>query len=267
MRLAVTFLAAATIAISVAPAQMQDNRDKKMTCENGGSGDRARYCEIREQSFAGTGRLSVDAGRNGGATVKGWLQNDVLVRARVEAWGDTNSEASSLAGQVHVETAGAQVTATGPESPNQSGWSVSYEIFVPQNTNLNLKTHNGGITISDVRGQIEFSATNGGVHLNRLAGEVSGTTVNGGLQIVLAGNNWEGRQLEVSTRNGGVNLSMPESYSAHIRTETVNGGIQSDFPVTVHGNLRPRNLEFDLGSGGPLIHVSTRNGGVRLHRL
>ena len=33
-------------------------------------------------------------------------------------------------------------------------WSVSYEIFVPRNADLALRTHNGGISISDVRGKI-----------------------------------------------------------------------------------------------------------------
>jgi DUF4097 and DUF4098 domain-containing protein YvlB len=149
---------------------------------------------------------------------------------------------------------------------HRAGWSVSYEIFVPQTTDLTLKTHNGGISISDVRGRIEFQAVNGGVNLRRIAGDVGGTTVNGGLQVELAGNSWEGRQLEARTSNGGVTISMPEFYSAHIQTETVNGGIQSDFPLTLHGNLKPRNLDFNVGSGGPLIHVTTTNGGVRLKR-
>jgi DUF4097 and DUF4098 domain-containing protein YvlB len=80
------------------------------------------------------------------------------------------------------------------------------------------------------------------------------------------GSTWEGRQLEVSTRNGGVTLSVPQNYSAHVQTETVHGSVNSDFPVTVTGHIRPRMLDVNLGSGGPLIHVSTMNGGVRLQR-
>src|SRR5262249_3194339 len=51
---------------------------------------------------------------------------------------------------------GGQVHSTGPDNPNDAGWSVRYEIFAPQTTDLNIKTDNGGITISDVRGQIRF---------------------------------------------------------------------------------------------------------------
>jgi hypothetical protein len=248
-------------------AQLQDNSEKQMTCQNGGyDGESARHCEIREQAVPAIGRLSVDSGRNGGATVKGWLRSDVLVRARVEASGETEAAAAIMASQVSIDSAGGQVRAIGPESTNNSSWSVSYEIFVPQNTDLTLKTHNGGIAISDVRGQIRFDGNNGGVHLKRLAGDVTGATVNGGVQVELAGAIWDGRQLEVSTRNGGVSVAMPSYYSAHIQAETQSGGVQSDFPVMLEGNVRPRRLDFSLGSGGPLIHITTTNGHVSLKR-
>ena len=249
-------------------AQLQDNTEKHMTCDNGGdSSERARHCEIREQKVPSAGRLNVDAGRNGGATVKGWLRSDVLVRARVEASADTEAAAAQMASQVAVDTSGGQVRATGPESANNSWWSVSYEIFVPQNTDLELKTLNGGVSISDVRGAIHFAVTNGGVHLKRVAGDVTGSTVNGGLHVELAGAVWDGRQLDVSTRNGGVRLAVPSTYSAHIQAETVNGGLQSDFPVTVDKSVKPRRVDFNVGSGGAPIHVATTNGGVSVKRV
>ena len=260
-------LATAALAISAAYCQMQDNREKKMTCnDNNWGGDRAHHCDIREQSFAGPGKLSVDGGVNGGATVKGWLRNDVLVRAKVESWGESDAQSRLLASQVRVDATGPEIRATGPESTgDNSGWSVSYEIFVPQTTDLELKAHNGGISISDVRGRLQFSAENGGVHLARVGGDISGSTVNGGLNVELAGSTFDGNQLEATTSNGGVTISMPENYSAHIRTETVNGGIRSDFPITMQGDLK-HNLDFNVGSGGALIHVATTNGGVRLKR-
>jgi hypothetical protein len=249
-------------------AQLQDNTQKQLTCDNHSyDSDRARYCEMREQTVAAMGHLNVDAGRNGGVSVKGWLRNDVLVRARVEASADTESSANALAKQVSIASSGGEVSSSGPETADRSWWTVSYEIFVPQVTDLSLKAHNGGISISDVRGQIHFDAQNGGVQLRRLAGDVTGATVNGGIHVELAGTMWDGRQLDVSTRNGGVKIQMPSSYSAHIQAETVNGGMQSDFPVTVAGNIRPRHLDFNVGAGGPLIHVATTNGGVSLTQV
>jgi DUF4097 and DUF4098 domain-containing protein YvlB len=250
-------------------AQLQDNRAKDLNCNDRGRRDQASHCEIREQTMAAVGRLTADPGKNGGVSIKGWLDNQVLVRAKIQTWAETDSEATALASQVRVDTNTGQVSASGPESQGRSGWAVSYEIFVPQTTDLNLKAFNGGISISDVRGRIEFSAKNGGVTLKRVAGDVAGSTMNGGVTIELAGNTWDGRQLEVSTTNGGVTLAVPERYSAHLRTETTNGGIHSDFstPAPQTGSARPRNLEMNLGSGGPMIHVSTTNGGVTVKRM
>jgi hypothetical protein len=249
-------------------AQMRDNREKTLTCDNGSRGDRPRFCEMREQTVAAVGRLAVDPGTNGGVAIKGWLSNQVLVRSRVEAWADTDSGAKLLVSGVRVDANTGQVSASGPDSQGDSGWAVSYEIFVPQSTDLDLKSYNGGISISDVRGRLQFTAHNGGVHLARVAGDVAGSTLNGGVNIELTGNSWDGRQLEVSTTNGGVHLLLPERYSAHLRTEATNGRVSSDLPeASPQGNLRPRNLDVTLGSGGPLIHVSTTNGGVSLKRM
>lgn len=271
MKLAVTGAACIGLAFSAGSvplfAQLQDNSEKTMTCGNGGNdGDRVRHCEVREQNVPSIGSLNLDGGPNGGVTVKGWLRGDTLVRARVEAQAESESAAASLVSQVWLDTSGGQVRAQGPQTANDSSWSVSYEVFVPQNTNLTLKTRNGGMTISDVRGQIHFDVSNGGVHLKRVAGDVSGNTVNGAIQMELAGTIWDGRQVEVSTGNGAITLAMPSRYSAHIQAETSNGGIQSDFPMTVAGNIRPRQLDFNLNSGGPLIHVSAGNGQIRLKR-
>lgn len=268
MKLALTGALALCITGVTAFAQMQDNTQKQLTCDNGNNGDsRARHCDIREIPTAAVGRLSVDSSPNGGISVKGWLRNDVLVRARVETSADTPSAAAAMAGQVMLDASGGQVRATGPQSNNDSWWSVSYEIFVPQTTDLTLKTVNGGMTISDVRGQIRFDVVNGGVRLKRVAGDVSGASVNGGLQVELAGNMWDGRQLDVKTQNGGVTLSVPARYSAHIQAETHMGRVQSDFPVTMTGELMPRRLEFNVGGGGAPIHIATTNGGVHIRRL
>src|SRR5438105_9252531 len=148
-----------------------------------------------------------------------------------------------MASRVMIDGSGGQVRATGPESANNSSWSVSYEIFVPQVTDVTLKTHNGGLTISDVRGQIHFDAVNGGVHLKRVAGEVSGATVNGGIDVELNGATADWRQMELSTHNGGVTVAVPSNYSARIQAETGMGRIQSAFPLPPNIDVRSWRLD------------------------
>jgi DUF4097 and DUF4098 domain-containing protein YvlB len=250
-------------------AQMVKVKDKSLTCnENSWYNDRlVGNCEIREQTLAlSGGTIAIDGRQNGGVSVKGWDQNQVLVRARVQTGAPTAEEAKSLAGQVRIETSGAKIFASGPESRKDYHWDVSYEVFVPRRADLSVETQNGGIAIADVSGRIDFTALNGGVVLKRVGGAVRGSTTNGGLVIELAGDRWDGESLDVSTTNGGVIMSVPENYSAHLQTGTVNGSVNADFPVNAQGKLT-KQVAFDLGSGGAMVKAMTTNGGVHLKRL
>ena len=224
-------------------------------------------CAIREQRLAPTGApIAIDGRQNGGVAVKGWDQNEILVRARVQTGAPTAPEAEALAREIRIETSGAKIFASGPENRRDYHWDVSYEVFVPRRADVSVGTHNGGIVIAEVNGRIDFSATNGGVVLKKVAGTVKGSTTNGGLVIELTGDHWEGETLDVSTTNGGVIMSIPENYSANLQTGTVNGSISVDFPVTVQGDLK-KQLAVNLGSGGATVRATTTNGGVRIRRV
>ena len=223
-------------------------------------------CEIREQTLAPSGgTIGIDGRQNGGVSVKGWDQNQVLVRARVQTGAPTAEEARALAQQIRIETSGSKIFASGPESRRNYHWDVSYEVFVPRRADLSVETHNGGISIAEVNGKIDFTALNGGVVLKKVGGAVRGSTTNGGLVIELSGDRWDGEALDVSTTNGGVIMSLPENYSARVETGTVNGSVNVDFPVTVQGKIS-KQIALDLGSGGALVRAMTTNGGVRLKR-
>jgi DUF4097 and DUF4098 domain-containing protein YvlB len=223
------------------------------------------HCEMREQTVAFGGRLSVDPGQNGGVSIKAWDQQNVLVRSKVESAAADDGAARAVGAQIRIDTSAGVVNALGPETNNSQNWSVSYEIFVPHQADLSVKTMNGGIAINGVRGHIQFEAMNGGVTLNRLAGDVEGKTMNGGVTVELAGDRWDGTKLDARTTNGGVTVSMPERYSAHFDTATSNGNLRVDFPMTVRGEIG-KKLATDIGGGGPTIHVETINGGVSVKK-
>ena len=252
------------LALCLAPAALP--QEKTMSCDDDSRGsERGHYCEIREVTVPAGGRLDVDGGVNGGISIKGANRSDILVRSKVQAYEDDQADSRRMAAGVRVETAGGRVRATGPAS-EKHGWGVSYEIFVPQKTDLMLRTHNGGIDISGVQGHVQFEAMSGGVSLKQLAGSVEGHTTNGGLHLELASDHWDGDRCDVSTTNGGVTIRVPSSYSAHLETGTVNGGVRIEFPVTVQGGIN-RHLAVDLGSGGKLVRATTTNGGVRVERI
>jgi DUF4097 and DUF4098 domain-containing protein YvlB len=265
-----TLLIAALVTFTGVAAFAQkekDNKDRSLSCrQNNYYNDRlVGNCEIREQTLAPSGAIAVDGKQNGGVSIKGWDQGQVLVRARVQTGAPTEAEAADLAKQIKIETSGAKIFASGPENRRDYHWDVSYEIFVPRRSDLSLETHNGGIAIADVNGRIDFTAVNGGVVLKRVGGAVRGSTTNGGLVIELTGDRWDGESLDVSTTNGGIVMSVPENYSANLQTGTVNGSVSTDFPVTVQGPIN-KQIALNLGSGGAMVKAMTTNGGVHLKR-
>ena len=142
-------------------------------------------------------------------------------------------------------------------------WSVSYDVYVPSQTNLEANTENGGISAQDVRGEMNFEATNGGIHLSDVGGSVRARTTNGGVVANLSGTTWQGQGLDLQTTNGGATVYVPRGYNALLETGTTNGGMRVDFPITVRGSLN-RHISTQLGSGGPTVRVITTNGGVRI---
>lgn len=249
---------------TVATAQTGDRAERwRANCDRGWNEDRARFCELRTYTISPTTKISVDGGPNGGVSFTGENRRDVKIVARVQANADDDATATAIARQIRIITDGGQIRAEGPSQRDHTSWSVSYDVYVPNATNLEAITTNGGISAEDVRGEMDFEATNGGIHLSDVAGNVRARTTNGGVIANLSGTTWQGQGLDLQTTNGGATVYVPRGYNARLETGTTNGGMQVDFPITVRGSLN-RHISTQLGSGGPLLRVMTTNGGVHI---
>ena len=249
----------------------QDNSDKQYkkrdfcASNNYSYNGKVSFSETREAIIGSEKLLTVDGQRNGGIQIKGENRRDILVRACVQTSGASEADAQAAAKTIRIETGSGNVRAE--NTPGESGWSVSFEILVPRNTDLNLTARNGGIHISGVDGALEFETQNGGIHLSDVAGAVKGKTQNGGVHVALSGNSWKGDGLDLQTTNGGVHLEIPENYQARIETGTVNGGFKSDIAaLNAQRNDRTRavRINTDLNGGGAPIRLITTNGGVKI---
>jgi hypothetical protein len=181
---------------------------------------------------------------------------------------------------------------------NQS-WTVDYDVQVPRETELTVagvngevtirelsgdvsvevvngeiaisdvsgrvsaKAVNGDIAISQVTGDISAEIVNGNVELEGVSGNVAGRAVNGRLDVTLAGDRLAGDGITLVTVNGPVKLRIPEGYSARLELETVSGGMDVDFPITISGRLGTR-ISTTLGGGGPAVRVETTAGAIRV---
>ncbi|RTQ48893.1 hypothetical protein EJV47_14960 [Hymenobacter gummosus] len=274
-----TLFTALLLSTATFAAQAQSAPAFTSSCDDSkwGSSEQKRYCETRDLTLPAlkSGTLTVDGNRNGGITVKGYSGSDIRVRARVQAWAKDEATAKALVDGVKVSTEGNTLRGAGPDGSGSNsgyavsgggGYSVSYEIFVPEKTALALKTHNGGIHLENLRGPVSFEAQNGGVSIVAAGGDVKGRTQNGGLSITLTGTKWDGPGLDVATTNGGITWKVPADYSAQFTTSTQHGPVRTDFSSSVKGNISRSEVAVALGKGGAPVKAVTVNGGVSVSR-
>src|SRR6202162_6307533 len=202
---------------TVAAAQSEDRAERwRDNCERDWNDGRARFCELRTYTIASGARISVDGGPNGGVAFIGENRRDVNIVARVQASADDDATASAIARQIRIITDGGQIRAEGPSQRGDDSWSVSYDVYVPNQANLVANTENGGISADDVRGEMNFEATNGGIHLSDVGGSVHARTTNGGVTADLSGTTWQGQGLDLQTTNGGATVYVPRGYNAQL---------------------------------------------------
>ncbi|MEN8145582.1 MAG: DUF4097 family beta strand repeat-containing protein [Gemmatimonadota bacterium] len=262
----------ALVGLSAQPAAAQDRHGQRDWCDNDWDNDRARLCEERVTTIDADGSMvRVDGGMNGGISIEGWDRDEIQITARVQAMARDDDRAEEILNEIRVVTDGGTIRAEGPRSRfrgRRENWAVSFQLMVPNRSDVDLEANNGGISVVDVEGDLRMETRNGGVSLLRVAGDVRARTTNGGLHIELDGDGWSGAGLDAVTTNGGVDMEIPADYNAELETRTVNGGLEIDFPITVQGRIGGRNstLNTTLGDGGPTVKAVTTNGGVRIRR-
>lgn len=139
--------------------------------------------------------------------------------------------------------------------------SVHFTVTVPAYSHVDVNTVNGDVTIAELRGEVEAKTVNGDVSAASNGGSVRANTVNGSIR---ARGQVSSNGLEYSTVNGSIEIELPTNANADVDLSTVNGRVTSDFPITFTGEINPRRIRAELGSGGPRLRARTVNGGIRL---
>ena len=170
----------------------------------------------------------------------GGQRGDVLIEAKVVATADNEARARRSLASVRIDAVIGRSRADGPSG-----------LGPPRRLARQLPRYGADADVAVAAGRrtaasrsatwkarIEARTVNGGVKFTNLAGEVTGRTSNGGVDVDLNGATWVGAGLDVETSNGGVRFASPNSIPRGSRPDTVNGGIDIDFPLTVQGRDR-----------------------------
>ena len=143
--------------------------------------------------------------------------------------------------------------------------SVDFDVQVPAGVLLAARTVNGEVEARGLAADAEAQTVNGSVTLET-RGRAEASTVNGSVHAWMGPLGGTG-SLDFSTVNGSITLELPEDAGAEVTARNVNGGIETDFPITIRrAGFVGHRLSGTIGSGGPRLDLSTVNGSIRLKR-
>ncbi len=215
---------------------------------------------------------------NGQIDVSSWSRDKVEIKAEIKVKAGSHGKAEDLLEEVEIvvdnDSDRIRVEADYPKhlrgfgffnwgfGSNAGVW-VRYWIKVPEKTNIDLKSVNGGIGVENVEGRTELKTTNGGIEASGMKGSVSVHTTNGSVRVKVDSFS-NSDEIVIRTVNGGVRLALPSNVNADLETSTVNGSIRTDFPLTVRGRFSKRHLDGKINEGGGSIILGTVNGSVTI---
>jgi hypothetical protein len=166
---------------------------------------------------------------------------------------------------------------------NQTHSNVRFTVQVPRSVRVGANSVNGTVSVRDVGVEVRAKTVNGTLRVIDAAGPVWATTVNGGVEVTTTtgpvtaetvNGNVDARMsslqgdddMTFKTVNGSVSIYVPARFDAKFRFDTVHGGIDSDFPMTLSGRWGPRHASGTIGNGGRDIRASSVNGSITLRK-
>ncbi len=149
-------------------------------------------------------------------------------------------------------------------SVHDNDTEVHFTVRVPAGVDFVGRTVNGEVEANALGGNVQAFTVNGSVAVEA-AGHAEAQTVNGSIRASLGRADWEG-PMHFSTVNGSVTVELPDGVGAEVRAGTLNGAIETDFPLTVQGRFMSRKLRGVIGEGGRTLELETVNGTIRLLR-
>jgi DUF4097 and DUF4098 domain-containing protein YvlB len=134
--------------------------------------------------------------------------------------------------------------------------------------NANLRTSNGPIDAEATHGRFEAHTSNGKIDVRlseaAAADPVQLETSNGHVELRLDGK--EVPDVRVRSTNSGIVLILPAAANARVHAHTTGGSIKSDFDgISDHREShRSHDADGTIGTGGRTLDLETRNGSIEL---
>jgi DUF4097 and DUF4098 domain-containing protein YvlB len=223
---------------------------------------------------------------NGSITIRGGETTDCNVTAKITAYAISEASAKKLAEETKItlEPFGNKLTAKIQQpccTMNQSV-CVSFDVTLPSRTGLELTTHNGAVSITNITGRVDAAThngrvtaesvsgtmklrtNNGGITCKEISGDMELQTHNGGIEAVYSKSASPVCNISVVTHNGEIDFTAPPNLSAAVEVSTHNGSIDSGLSITAVGEVSKKQLRGTVGGGQGKLHLETHNGLIKI---
>ncbi|MGZ4788468.1 MAG: DUF4097 family beta strand repeat-containing protein [Terriglobales bacterium] len=165
------------------------------------------------------------------------------------------------------------------------GKRVEIEIHMPRQGRVDLKTGDGSIRLTGLKGDMNVTSGDGGQEIVDVDGVLRARAGDGHIHATgrfdgLNLHTGDGRieatarpdstmksEWELHAGDGSVTLRLPEKFAANVDFATHDGHLNVDMPVTVSGGrLRENSMRGTLNGGGNLLTIHTGDGSIRVER-
>ena len=143
--------------------------------------------------------------------------------------------------------------------------TVDFTVRLPRGVRLGATTVNGSVRVEGASAPLVAASVNGQVDAVTSRGPVSAVSVNGNVRARMRAFDDTGA-VSLVTVNGTATAELPPELDADVDAATVNGSINTDYPLPVTGKFTAKHCKGTVGSGGRRVHVMTVNGSINLRK-
>ncbi len=220
----------------------------------------------------------------------------VHVFGRVKSgWGGSDAKVREIAANPPIEQTG-NIVRVGLKHQNLNNISIDYEVQAPPDAFLDAASGSGNVTDDGVGANAKLSTGSGSIHATGLQGGFSLQTGSGNIYAEQAGAGdvkagTGSGSIELKNLRGGLradtgsgNIKVAGTPTAPWRIQTGSGSVElwtgsaaltldagtgsgnvhCDREIVSQGTLEHHHVKGNIGGGGPMVHVGTGSGNIRI---
>lgn len=139
--------------------------------------------------------------------------------------------------------------------------AVRFHVQLPRGVKIDASTINGRLDVRGATAPVTLETVNGGIDAATSSGPINATTVNGGIRVAMDALTGTG-DVSLKTVNGSITAELPRGLNALLDAQTMNGRVNTAFPLQVTGRISSRHVQARIGDGGRQLNLETVNGSI-----